>query len=142
MNLKKTMPFNKIKNISINDSIVKINDSNEIENEFSVTTIQKIYLKAHKQNKYLFYLSLLALIVVIVAFQVSLKLTLGITFLLIVSIFISELSWKQKKYTLYIKLYKNNNIYSIPFNTKRKEEVLKIIWEIKRLQFEASKATK
>ena len=62
MNLKKTISFNKIKNISIENSIIKINNTNETENEFSVKTIQKIYLKARKQNVHLIYVNLIALI--------------------------------------------------------------------------------
>ena len=135
------MSFNKIKNISIEDSIVKINDSNEMENEFSVMMIQKIYLKAHRQNAYLIYFSLIVIIAAIVVFYVSLKLALGIALLLIVSMFTTIFSLNKKKYILYIKSNGNNTIYSIPFNTKRKEEILSVIWEIKRIQFEATATT-
>ena len=140
MNLKKTILFNKIKNISIEDSIVKIKDTNEIENKFSVMLIQKIYLKAHKQNKYLFYFTFIAIIAAIGVFYVSLKLALGMAFLLVVAMFIAMFTLNQKKYTLYIKS-NENNIYSIPFNTKRKEEILSVIWEIKKQQFEANSIT-
>lgn len=138
MNFKKTMSLNKIKKISIEDSIVKINDTNEIENEFSVMMIQKIYLKAHKQNLYLIYFSLITIIAAIVIFYVPLKLAFGILFLLIVTMVVAKFSLNKKKYVLYIKSNGNNNIYSIQFNTKRKEEILNVIWEIKRQQFKAS----
>lgn len=138
MNFKKTMSLNKIKKISIEDSIVKINDTNEIENEFSVMMIQKIYLKAHKQNLYLIYFSLITIIAAIVIFYVPLKLAFGILFLLIVTMVVAKFSLNKKKYVLYIKSNGNNNIYSIQFNAKRKEEILNVIWEIKRQQFKAS----
>ena len=138
MNFKKTMSLNKIKKISIEDSIVKINDTNEIENEFSVMMIQKIYLKAHKQNLYLIYFSLITIIAAIVIFYVPLKLAFGILFLLIVIMVVAKFSLNKKKYVLYIKSNGNNNIYSIQFNAKRKEEILNVIWEIKRQQFKAS----
>ena len=138
MNFKKTMSLNKIKKISIEDSIVKINDTNEIENEFSVMMIQKIYLKAHKQNLYLIYFSLITIIAAIVIFYVPLKLAFGILFLLIVTMVVAKFSLNKKKYVLYIKSNGNNNIYSILFNAKRKEEILNVIWEIKRQQFKAS----
>ena len=141
MNLKKTILFNKIKNISIEDSIVKINDTNEIENKFSVMLIQKIYLKAHKQNKYLFYFILITITTAIVMFFASLKLALGIVAMFIVAMFIAKFLLNKKKYILYIKSKEKNTIYSIPFNTKRKEEILKVIWEIKKQQFEATAAT-
>ena len=84
MNLKKTISFNKIKNISIENSIIKINNTNEIENEFSVKTIQKIYLKARKQNLHLIYIILIALISAIIIFYLSLILVLGMLFILII----------------------------------------------------------
>ena len=141
MNLKKIMSFNKIKNISIEDSIVKINDTNKIENEFSVMMIQKIYLKAHKQNVYLIYFSLIVILAGIIVFYLSLKLALGLIFILIVSMFIAKISLNQKKYMLYIKSNGDKNIYSIQFNTKRKEEILNVIWEIKKQQFESNATT-
>ena len=141
MNLIKTISFNKIKNISIENSIIKINNTNEIENEFSVKTIQKIYLKARKQNLHLIYIILIALISAIIIFYLSLILVLGMLFILIISMVITKYSLNQKKYFLCIKFIGNNNVYSIPFNIKRKDEILNVIWEIRRQLFEANVAT-
>jgi hypothetical protein len=139
MNLKKTMSFNKIKNISIEDSIVKINDTNEIENEFSVKTIQKIYLKAYKHNKYI-YCGLITIFAAIVFIYLSVKIAIIVLCILIITTIIANFSLNQKKYFLCIKLKGNNNIYSIPFKTKRKDEMLNVIWEIRRRQLKANLA--
>jgi hypothetical protein len=140
MNLKKTISLNNIKNISIEESVIKINDTNEIENEFSVKAIQKIYLKTYKHNKY-FYFGLLTIFAAIVLIYLSVKIAIILLCILTITTIIANFSLNQKKYFLCIKLTGNNNIYSIPFKTKRKDEILNVIWEIRRQQFEASVGT-
>ena len=54
------------------------------------------------------------------------------------SMLITKLSLNKKKYFLYIKLADTNSIYTIQFPTKKKEEIINVIWEIRKQQFEAS----
>ena len=138
MYLTKPKLSNRIKTISIENCIVKINDNNEIEKKISVEQIQKIYLKTHKQNVFLIYLCLIALISGLIVFYYSIKLVILLIVFLITSLLITKFSLNKKKYFLYIKLNDTNNIYSIQFPTKKKEEILNVIWEIRKQQFEAS----
>ena len=138
MYLTKPKLSNRIKTISIENCIVKINDNNEIEKKISVEQIQKIYLKAHKQNVFLIYFCLIALISGLIVFYYSIKLVILLIVFLITSLLITKFSLNKKKYFLYIKLNDTTNIYSIQFPTKKKEEILNVIWEIRKQQFEAS----
>jgi hypothetical protein len=138
MYLIKPKLSNRIKNISIENCNVKINDNNEIEKKFSIKQIQKIYLKTHKQNLFLIYFCLITLISVLIVFYYSIKLVILLLIVLIISMLIIKLSFNKKKYFLYIKLTDTNNIYSIQFHTKKKEEILNVIWEIRKQKFEAS----
>ena len=138
MYLIKPKLSNRIKTISIENCIVKINDNNEIEKKFSVGQIQKIYLKVHKQNVFLIYFCLIALISGLIVFYYSFKLLILLLATLVIAILITRFSLNKKKYFLYIKLNDTNTIYSIQFPTKKKEEILNVIWEIRKQQFEAS----
>jgi hypothetical protein len=138
MYLTKPKLSNRIKTISIENCIVKINDNNEIEKKISVEQIQKIYLKTHKQNVFLIYFCLIALISGLIVFYYSIKLVILLIVFLITSLLITKFSINKKKYFLYIKLTDTNSIYSIQFPTKKKEEILNVIWEIRKQQFEAS----
>ena len=138
MYLTKPKLSNRIKTISIENCIVKINDNNEIEKKISVEQIQKRYLKTHKQNVFLIYFCLIALISGLIVFYYSIKLVILLIVFLITSLLITKFSLNKKKYFLYIKLNDTNNIYSIQFPTKKKEEILNVIWEIRKQQFEAS----
>lgn len=136
MNIKKSIQSNKIIDISIENSIVKIKDNNAKKNEFSIIEIQKIYLKAHKSNIYLIYYSLIVLLTALIIPLISFEMIIGFLTIFIITIVLVEFSLNQKKYFLYIKLSDNNNIYSIRFNTKKKDEILNIIWQIRKCQFE------
>lgn len=138
MYLIKPKLSNRIKTISIENCIVKINDNNEIEKKISVEQIQKIYLKVHKQNVLLIYFCLITLISGLIVFYYSFKLLILLLATLVISMLITKFSLNKKKYFLYIKLNDTNTIYSIQFPTKKKEEILNIIWEIRKQQFEAS----
>ena len=136
MNIKKSIQSNKIIDISIENSIVKIKDNNERKKEFSITEIQKIYLKAHKSNLYLIYCSLISILTILIIPLISFEQIIEFLTILIFTIVIIKFSLNQKKYFLYIKSSDNNNIYSIRFNTKKKDEILNIIWQIRKSQFE------
>ena len=138
MYLIKPKLSNRIKTISIENCTVKINDNNEIEKKISVEQIQKIYLKVHKQNVLLIYFCLITLISGLIVLYYSFKLLILLLATLVISMLITKFSLNKKKYFLYIKLNDTNTIYSIQFPTKKKEEILNIIWEIRKQQFEAS----
>ena len=129
---------NSIKTISIENCVVKINDNDEIEKKILVGQIQKIYLKVHKQNVFLIYFCLIALISGLIVFYYTFKLLILLLITLFMSMLITKFSLNKKKYFLYIKLTDTNSIYSIQFPTKKKEEILNVIWEIRKQQFEAS----
>ena len=118
MYLIKPKLSNRIKDISIENCTVKINDDNEIEKRFSVEQIQKIYLKAHKQNLFLIYFCLITLVSGLIVLYYSIKFVILLLFSLIISILITKFSFNKKKYFLYIKLSDTNSIYSIQFPTK------------------------
>ena len=138
MYLIKPKLTNRMKNISIENCIVKINDNNETEKKFSIEQIQKIYLKAQKQNIFLIYFCLITLVSCLIAFYYSIKLVIPLLFIFMFSMLITKLSLNKKKYFLYIKLADTNSIYTIQFPTKKKEEIINVIWEIRKQQFEAS----
>lgn len=138
MYLTKPKITNRIKNISIENCTVKINDNNEVEKKISVEQIQKIYLKAHKQNLFLIYFCLFILASGLVASYYSIKLVILLLFILIFLMLITKFSLNKKKYFLYIKLADTNSIYTIQFPTKKKEEIINVIWEIRKQQFEAN----
>ena len=73
MYLIKPKLSNRIKTISIENCKVKINDNHEIEKKILVVQIQKIYLKVHKQNVFLIYFCLIALISGLIVFYYSFK---------------------------------------------------------------------
>ena len=138
MYLIKPKLTNRMKNISIENCIVKINDNNETEKKFSIEQIQKIYLKAQKQNIFLIYFCLITLVSCLIAFYYSIKLVIPLLFIFMFSMLITKLSLNKKKYFLYINLAVTNSIYTIQFPTKKKEEIINVIWEIRKQQFEAS----
>jgi hypothetical protein len=138
MYLIKPKLSNSIKTISIENCVVKINDNHEIEKKILVGQIQKIYLKVHKQNVFLIYFCLIALISGLIVFYYTFKLLILLLITLFMSMLITKFSLNKKKYFLYIKLTDTNSIYSIQFPTKKKEEILNVIWEIRKQQFEAS----
>jgi hypothetical protein len=138
MYLIKPKLSNSIKTISIENCVVKINDNHEIEKKILVEQIQKIYLKVHKQNVFLIYFCLIALISGLIVFYYTFKLLILLLITLFMSMLITKFSLNKKKYFLYIKLTDTNSIYSIQFPTKKKEEILNVIWEIRKQQFEAS----
>jgi len=136
MKIVKPMLSNTIRNISIENSVIKINDNNELNLEFSIQKIQKIYLKAHKSNFYLIYWSTIILLSSIIFLLFSFKIVIGFIIISLFLMLITKFALNKKKYSLYIKLSDNTKIYSIHFPTKRKEEILNIIWKIRKHQFE------
>ncbi len=136
MNIKKSIQSNKIIDISIDNSFIKIKDNFEEKNEFSITEIQKIYLKSNKSNLHLIYCGLITILTILIIPAISFKLVIGLLILFIITVLIIKFSLDQKKYSLHIKLFENNKTYSIGFTTKRKDEILNIIWQIRKCQFE------
>jgi uncharacterized membrane protein len=96
---------NSIKTISIENCVVKINDNHEIEKKILVVQIQKIYLKVHKQNVFLIYFCLIALISGLIVFYYTFKLIVLLLITLFMSMLITKFSLNKKKI---LPLYKVN----------------------------------
>lgn len=134
MSAKEILTANRIKTISIENSTLKICDRFNEEKEFPIKRINKIFLKGKKTNQYAALLgaliSGLLFTVPFFLYNIEIATLLFVLSLLLVSRFV----FKKKIYSLFIK-FSEDNMYAIKFNTNKKEEILSVIWEIRKRQF-------
>jgi hypothetical protein len=134
MSTKEILTANRLKTIIIENSTLKICDRFDEKKEFPIKRINKIFLKGKKPN---FHTAIMISIISGILFTVPFFLyEIEIaTFLFVVSLFlVSKLVFKRKNYNLFIK-FSEDKIYAIKFQTDKKEEILSVIWEIRKRQF-------
>ena len=134
MSSKEILTANRLKTISIENSVLKIRDRFNEEKEFPIKLITKIFLKGKKPNYYAAIVCALVsgLLFTVPFFLYDLKVA---TLLFVISLLIaSKFIINRKNYSLFIK-FSENNIYAIKFQTDKREEILSVIWEIRKRQF-------
>lgn len=134
MSTKELLSANRLKTIAIENATLKICDCYNEEKQFPIKRIDKIFLKGEKPN---FHAAIMISIISGILFTVPFFLyEIEIaTFLFVISLFlVSRLVFKRKIYNLFIK-FSEEKIYAIKFQTDKKEEILSVIWEIRKRQF-------
>lgn len=130
MELKSLLFPNLIKMLIIKDGVLKIEKFNGSIKEIEISEIRKIYIL--KSNNNYNKINLITIIAVLLCFYFIDNFK---TLLFLLSIFTSIyvaiiVTLKNRPKILYLK-FKNKSTYSVKFNTKIKDLVLKMIWEIK-----------
>jgi hypothetical protein len=134
MSTKEILTANRLKTIVIENSTLKICDRFNEEKEFPIKRINKIFLKGKKPN---FYAAIMGSLICGLLFTVPFFLyDIEIaTFIFVISLLlVSRLVFKRKIYSLFIK-FSEDKIYAIKFQTEKKEEIISVIWEIRKRQF-------
>lgn len=124
----------KIKKLTIKDSLLHITHQQGENLDISITDIEKIYLSPKKPslNNWIYYILIVIIIGVLTSFFIGfIKATL-VSLLLLCLIF--KLLLNKKKYFLFIQ-FKEKDSYSMQIPKKDKTEIIKLIWEIRGINF-------
>ena len=124
----------KIKKLTIKDSLLHITHQQGENLDISITDIEKIYLSPKKPslNNWIYYILIVIIIGVLTSFFIGfIKATLVSLFILCLII---KLILNEKKYFLVIQ-FKEKDSYSMQIPKKDKTEIIKLIWEIRGINF-------
>lgn len=135
MYLQTVLPAKRIKDIAIDNSFIKIKDSNNTKKEFLIESLGKVFLKSRSQNRYLLYFLTFVILDALFGYFVSSILAVSFFIVLIIFLYISKFSLIQKIFFLHIQNKSENSDYAISFKSNRKQEMLDVIWEIRKRQF-------
>lgn len=135
MYLQNVLPAKRIKDIAIDNLFIKIKDSDNTKKEFLIESLGKVFLKSRSQNRYLLYFLTFVILVALFGYFVSSILAVSFFIILIIFLYISKFSLIQKIFFLHIQNKSENSDYAISFKSNRKQEMLDVIWEIRKRQF-------
>ena len=119
-----------VKKIKIKDGVLTINESNS-KKEFQISEIHKAYIQNRKTKLNWPYFISLFLALISICYYDIFEILIIITILITTILVIVD---RFTKYKTLLIILKNNSIYSFRFNSQIKEDILKIIWEIRNFQ--------
>jgi hypothetical protein len=124
----------KIKTLTIKNSLLHITHQQGENLDISITDIKKIYLSPKKPslNNWIYFVIISIIIGVLTSFFIGLIKAILVSLFILCLIF--KLLLNEKKYFLVIQ-FKEKDFYSMQIPKQDKTEIIKLIWEIRGINF-------